>query len=74
MVVTGDDGGDVEVATIGNEGVIGLGGLLAGDVSFSRQVVHLEGHAMRIPLALSRCGQSQPPPARVAIGGLQRQS
>jgi CRP-like cAMP-binding protein len=48
LVVASDDGGDVEVATIGNEGVIGLGGLLAGDVSFSRQVVHLEGHAVRI--------------------------
>lgn len=48
LVLAGEDGGDVEVATIGNEGVIGLGGLLAGDVSFSRQVVHLEGHAVRI--------------------------
>lgn len=48
LVVTGDDGGDVEVATIGNEGVVGLGGLLSGDASFSRQVVHLEGRAMRI--------------------------
>lgn len=48
LVVVGDDGGDVEVATIGNEGVVGLGGLLAGDVSFSRQIVHLEGQAVRI--------------------------
>lgn len=48
LVVTGDDGGDVEVATIGNEGVVGLGGFLSGDVSFSRQIVHLGGRAVRI--------------------------
>jgi CRP-like cAMP-binding protein len=48
LIVTGDDGGDVEVATIGNEGMVGLGGLLAGDVSFSRQVVQLRGQAVRI--------------------------
>lgn len=47
LVVTGEDG-DVEVATIGNEGMVGLGGLLAGDVSFSRQVVQLGGQAIRI--------------------------
>lgn len=48
LVVVGHDGADVEAATIGNEGVVGLGGLLAGDVSFSRQMVQLEGQAVRI--------------------------
>lgn len=48
LIVTSEDGSDVEVATIGNEGVVGLGGLLAGDVSFSRQVVQLAGQAVRI--------------------------
>lgn len=48
LLVVGDDGMDVEAATIGNEGVVGLGGLLAGDVSFSRQVVQLGGRAVRI--------------------------
>ncbi len=32
LIVTGEDGDDVEIATIGNEGVAGLGGLLAGEV------------------------------------------
>ena len=48
MIVVGEDGGDVEAATIGNEGVAGLGGLLSGDVSFSRQVVQMGGTAVRI--------------------------
>jgi CRP-like cAMP-binding protein len=48
LVVTGENGDGVEVATIGNEGVAGLGGLLSGDVSFSRQVVQLGGEAIRI--------------------------
>lgn len=42
LVVTGDGCG-IEAATIGNEGVVGLGGLLAEDVSFTRQVVQLPG-------------------------------
>lgn len=48
LIVTAEDGDDVEIATIGNEGVAGLGGLLAGDVSFSRQVVQFAGQAVRI--------------------------
>jgi CRP-like cAMP-binding protein len=48
LIVVGDDGGDVEAATIGNEGVVGLGGLLAQDVSFTRQVVQMGGTATRI--------------------------
>ena len=51
LMVEGEDGGDVEVATIGNEGAAGLGGLLSGDVSFSRQVVQLGGQAVRIARA-----------------------
>jgi CRP-like cAMP-binding protein len=48
LLVVGEDGRDVEAATIGNEGVVGLGGLLAGDVSFSRQTVQLNGQAVGI--------------------------
>jgi CRP-like cAMP-binding protein len=48
LIVVGDDGTGVEAATIGNEGVAGLGGLLARDVSFTRQVVQLGGQALRI--------------------------
>lgn len=42
------DGGLVEAATIGKEGIVGLGGLLAGDVSFTRQLVQLSGRAARV--------------------------
>jgi CRP-like cAMP-binding protein len=48
LIVVAEDGDDMEAATVGNEGAIGLGGLLAGDVSFSRQVVQMPGTAMRI--------------------------
>jgi CRP-like cAMP-binding protein len=48
LIVVGDDGGDIEAATVGNEGVLGLGGLLANDVSFSRQVVQSAGRAVQI--------------------------
>jgi CRP-like cAMP-binding protein len=48
LIVVGEDGGDAEAATIGNEGVVGLGGLLAGDESFSRQMVQMTGTAVRI--------------------------
>lgn len=51
LQVLGTDGAVVEAASIGNEGVIGLGGLLAGDVSFTRQIVQLPGRASKIPRA-----------------------
>ena len=51
LIVVGEDGADVEVATVGNEGIVGLGGLLAGDASFSRQVVQLGGRAVCIARA-----------------------
>lgn len=49
LQVLGADGSVVEAATIGNEGIVGLGGLLANDVSFTRQIVQLPGTAARIP-------------------------
>lgn len=49
LQVLGSDGTVVEAATIGNEGIVGLGGLLANDVSFTRQKVQLPGSAARIP-------------------------
>ena len=48
LIVVGRDGSGVEAATIGNEGVVGLGGLLASDVSFTRQIVQMAGHGVRI--------------------------
>ena len=46
LVIVLPDGNSVEPATVGNEGVIGVGGLLAGDVSFSRQIVQIGGTAI----------------------------
>jgi CRP-like cAMP-binding protein len=48
LQILGSDGAVVEAATIGNEGMVGLGGLLAGDVSYTRQVVQIPGHAARM--------------------------
>ena len=48
LIVVGSDGSGVEAAAIGNEGIVGLGGSLAGDVSFTRQIVQLAGSAVRI--------------------------
>jgi len=61
MTVVGEDGDDVEAATIGNEGVAGLGGLLSGDVSFSRQHVQMGGGCVQIARApfLSAVNQSR---------------
>ena len=48
LQVLGSDGAVVDAATIGNEGMVGLGGLLSGDVSYTRQIVRLPGRAARI--------------------------
>ena len=48
LQVHGADGAVVEAATIGNEGMVGLGGLLANDVSYTRQLVQLPGPAARV--------------------------
>lgn len=48
LQVLAADGAVVEGATIGNEGVVGLGGLLANDVSFTRQLIQLPGCGIRI--------------------------
>jgi CRP-like cAMP-binding protein len=48
LQILGSDGAVVEAASIGNEGMVGLGGLLAGDVSYTRQLVQLPGHAARM--------------------------
>jgi CRP-like cAMP-binding protein len=48
LQILGSDGILVEAATIGNEGLVGLGGLLAGDVSYTRQLVQLPGTATKV--------------------------
>jgi len=48
LLVLSESGSALEAATIGKEGVVGLGGLMSGDVSFTRQVVQLPGAATQI--------------------------
>lgn len=48
LQILGSDGAVVEAATIGNEGIVGLGGLLSGDVSYTRQIVRLPGRAAKV--------------------------
>jgi CRP-like cAMP-binding protein len=48
LQILASDGTMVEAATIGNEGIVGLGGLLSGDISYTRQVVRLPGRAVRV--------------------------
>jgi CRP-like cAMP-binding protein len=42
------DGTTTQVATIGSEGVVGLGGILSGEPSFTRQIVLFGGRGVRI--------------------------
>lgn len=44
--ISAEDGSEVESASICSDGVVGLGGLLARDVSFSRQKVQISGRAL----------------------------
>lgn len=48
LLIAAEDGSEVESAAIGNEGVVGLGGLLADDVSFTRQKVQFSGRALMV--------------------------
>ena len=48
LEVASSEGRLVESATVGNEGAVGLGGVLGGAVSFTRQKVELPGRASMI--------------------------
>src|SRR5882757_341308 len=43
-----EDGDAIEVATIGNEGVVGLSVLLAGETSANKVIVQVAGDALRM--------------------------
>lgn len=48
LQILGADGALVEAATIGREGMVGLGGSLPRDNAFTRQVVQLPGRATKV--------------------------
>ncbi|MEJ8839825.1 Crp/Fnr family transcriptional regulator [Ramlibacter sp. AN1133] len=57
---------DVEVATIGSEGMLGVGLLLGAQLSFGRVFVQVEGTGWRMSAAdLRECVAAQPPFGRV---------
>jgi CRP-like cAMP-binding protein len=49
MIATEHEGGEIEVGTIGNEGLVGLPVLLGGDSTPNRVFVQVEGDAWRLP-------------------------
>ena len=49
MIATEQEGGDIEVGTIGNEGLVGLPLLHAADTTAYRVIVQVEGDAWRMP-------------------------
>lgn len=51
LQVLSADGTVVEAATVGNEGIVGVGGMLAQDVSYTRQIVQLPGRAAKVARA-----------------------
>ena len=51
LAVDQNEGTATQVAAIGSEGVVGLGGVLAGEISFTRQVVQFAGRGVRIARA-----------------------
>jgi len=57
---------DVEVATIGSEGMLGVGLLLGAELSFGRVFVQVQGSGWRMPAAdLRACAQAHPALNRV---------
>ena len=49
IVILLQDGGTIEVGTVGNEGVLPIALLLGGEVATSEAMVQLEGTALRMP-------------------------
>lgn len=49
LSLVAEDGDEAACAVVGPEGLVGLGGLVSGDTSFSRQTVQLGGRAARVP-------------------------
>lgn len=48
LVYVTDSGASAEISVIGNEGALGLEGLMGGESSPSRALVHYPGHAFRL--------------------------
>ena len=54
MFMAGDDGESVEVQTVGNEGIVGLGAFLGDRTGFARTVARVPDHAMKMSVVAFR--------------------
>jgi CRP-like cAMP-binding protein len=59
-----EDGSAIEVATVGNEGMVGPTGLLEREVSLHQIIVQVEGQALRIKTAVLRRESGREGPLR----------
>ena len=64
MVTLMEDGGNIEVASIGREGVIGLAALLGDETTIARFIVQMPGTALRMKAKILREETSQDTPLR----------
>ena len=63
-----DDGGAIEVATIGNEGMVGLSAFIGGETSPHELMVQVEGEALRMPADLVKKEANKHGPLRQLLG------
>jgi CRP-like cAMP-binding protein len=49
LLIVTEDGGNAEIAVIGNDGCVGIALLLGGETTLDRAVVQIAGHAYRLP-------------------------
>ena len=64
MVSQMEDGRGIEVAVIGREGLIGLGGLLGGERALARYIVSIPGSALKIRVNVIKEETSKDTPLR----------
>jgi len=64
MLMADDDGESVEVQTIGNEGIVGLGAFLGGRTVFARTVARVPDHAMKMSATAFRSALRESRPLR----------
>jgi CRP-like cAMP-binding protein len=68
VIATEQEGGDIEVGTIGWEGIVGLPALLGADSVANRVFVQVEGDAWRLPVdTLQRAFEERPAVRRVLL-------
>src|SRR5260370_1364874 len=67
MVMVMESGAQIEVATVGKEGVVGLSSLFGAETSFARCLVQVPGTALRLRADLLRQGTRRAGPLRQVL-------